>query len=213
MSMQVKKWYSWFKESQFYLYGAVYTMVRMAVNVNMTLQGIYLRKVLDFRPETEPGTPLAVALTPLVSYTASLLFQIFVYKWMLIKLKNRFLPMLIAIFVTAAGCVPLIFLNPNNRNLVYLCFPIVQIGMAIMINTSTSLISDVIGKDADSSAFVYGCYSFLDKIANGIAIERSLALLHDNAFGMSMMIGCLPLGCSLIAFILTYIGKISYSEK
>jgi len=63
--------------------------------------------------------------------------------------------MLIAIFVTAAGCVPLIFLNPNNRNLVYLCFPIVQIGMAIMINTSTSLISDVIGKDADCYAFVY----------------------------------------------------------
>lgn len=74
MSMQVKKWYSWFKESQFYLYGVVYTMVRMAVNVVMTLQGIYLRKVLDFRPVTEPGTPLAVALTPLVSYTASLLF-------------------------------------------------------------------------------------------------------------------------------------------
>jgi hypothetical protein len=39
-----------------------------------------------------------------------------------------------------------------------------------MINTSTSLISDVIGKEAENSAFVYGFYSFMDKIANGFAI-------------------------------------------
>jgi hypothetical protein len=132
---------------------------------------------------------------------------------MIIKLKNRFLPMLIAILVTAAGSVPLIFLNPMNRNFVYLCFPFVQIGMAIMINTSTSLISDVIGKDADSSAFVYGCYSLLEKVANGVIISSSLANLHNNPFGMSLMIGCLPLGCSLVAFILTYIGKIFYPDK
>ena len=50
-----------------------------------------------------------------------------------------------------------------------------------MINTSTSLISDVIGKDAESSAFVYGFYSFMDKIANGFAIERALNLYKEDA--------------------------------
>jgi len=39
-----------------------------------------------------------------------------------------------------------------------------------MLNTATSLISDVIGKDDQSSAFVYGTYSFFEKIANGILI-------------------------------------------
>jgi hypothetical protein len=36
-----------------------------------------------------------------------------------------------------------------------------------MLNTATSLISDVIGNDSENSAFVYGSYSLFDKFANG----------------------------------------------
>jgi hypothetical protein len=53
---------------------------------------------------------------------------------------------------------------------VFFFAPITQVGLAIMINTSTSLISELIGKDSKNSAFVYGFYSFMDKIANGFAI-------------------------------------------
>lgn len=82
-----------------------------------------------------------------------------------------------------------------------------------MINTSTSLISDVIGKDAESSAFVYGFYSFMDKIANGFAIERSLKLFENDELGLKIIMGGLPIVCSILAFGLTYLGKILYSEK
>jgi hypothetical protein len=46
MSMAVKQWHTWFKEGQFYVYGFVYTLVRMAVNVVMTVQAFYLINVL-----------------------------------------------------------------------------------------------------------------------------------------------------------------------
>jgi hypothetical protein len=82
-----------------------------------------------------------------------------------------------------------------------------------MINTSTSLISDVIGKDAESSAFVYGFYSFMDKIANGFAIERSLKLFEENETGLKIIMGGLPITCAVLAFGLTYLGKILYSDK
>lgn len=82
-----------------------------------------------------------------------------------------------------------------------------------MINTSTSLISDVIGKDAESSAFVYGFYSFMDKIANGFAIERSLKLFENDPKGLRIIMGGLPIACSILAFGLTYLGKILYSDK
>ena len=49
MSMQVKSWTAWFKESQFYAYAIVYIMVRMAVNVVMTVQSLYLIEVLGFK--------------------------------------------------------------------------------------------------------------------------------------------------------------------
>ena len=82
-----------------------------------------------------------------------------------------------------------------------------------MINTSTSLISDVIGKDAESSAFVYGFYSFMDKIANGFAIERSLKLFENDDKGLRIIMGGLPITCAVLAFALTYLGKILYSDK
>lgn len=81
------------------------------------------------------------------------------------------------------------------------------------MNTSTSLISDVIGKDADSSAFVYGFYSFMDKIANGVAIERAIKLLETSEPGLRYIMCYMPIACSILAFALTYLGKALYSEK
>ncbi len=213
MSMAVKQWYTWFKEGQFYVYGFVYTLVRMAVNVVMTVQSFYLLNVLMFKPNERFPSPLAVALTPLFSYIFSILFQIFVYKKLTQILRNRFLPMALAILITSLGSAPLFFLDESTQNWVYACAPITQIGLAIMINTSTSLISDVIGKDAESSAFVYGFYSFMDKIANGFAIESALKYFEGSETGLRVIMGGLPIACSVLAFALTYLGKVLYSEK
>lgn len=39
---QGKKWYDWLKSETFYIYGFVYMMVRVAINVTMTVQPFYL---------------------------------------------------------------------------------------------------------------------------------------------------------------------------
>lgn len=39
---QGKKWYDWLKSETFYIYGFVYMMVRLAINVTMTVQPFYL---------------------------------------------------------------------------------------------------------------------------------------------------------------------------
>lgn len=82
-----------------------------------------------------------------------------------------------------------------------------------MINTSTSLISDVIGKETENSAFVYGFYSFMDKIANGFAIQRSLKYFEDDTNGLRLIMGGLPIACSVLAFGLTYLGIMFYPKK
>jgi Na+/melibiose symporter-like transporter len=121
--------------------------------------------------------------------------------------------MFIAIIITTAGSVPMFIINQEYRSLIFVCSPIVQVGLAIMMNTSTSLISDVIGKDADSSAFVYGFYSFMEKILNGFAIERALKLYENDETGLRVIMGGLPIFCSVVAFLLTYLGKFLYSDK
>ena len=49
-----------------------------------------------------------------------------------------------------------------------------------MLNTATSLISDVIGSDAENSAFVYGVYSLFDKFANGFLLYYIVATYPDD---------------------------------
>ena len=129
------------------------------------------------------------------------------------KLKNRFLPMLAAIVIIAIGSIPLLFITPDLKYAIYVFAPITQVGMAIMMNTSTSMISDVIGNDADSSAFVYGFYSFMDKIANGVAIERAIKLFEEDETGLRWIMAIGPISCAVLAFALTYLGKVLYSDK
>ena len=79
--------------------------------------------------------------------------------------------MLISVFVTSIGSVPLFFLSSGwGRLFVFPCAAFLGIGIALMLNTGTSLISDVIGSDVKSAAFVYGAYSLLDKFANGFLL-------------------------------------------
>jgi len=82
-----------------------------------------------------------------------------------------------------------------------------------MLNTATSLISDVIGNDHKNSAFVYGCYSLFDKFANGtilfIAVDKFSA--HENA--LRWIMSGVPISCAILGFILTVIGKKYYGHK
>jgi len=144
-----------------------------------------------------------------------MIFSLFFYKKMIQKLKNRFIPLFISILVIFVGSLPFIFLNKeeNVRWLVYVLSSIQGVGLAIMLNTATSLISDVIGKDDQSSAFVYGAYSFFDKVANGVLLFFITAYYNKNETALRYIIGLTPFLCSVMAFGLTYIGKVLYSER
>ena len=83
----------------------------------------------------------------------------------------------------------------------------------IMINTSTSLISDVIGNDSKNSAFVYGCYSLLDKFANGAVMFIFIERYSNIDYAVRWAITGIPIVCSALSFVLTYAGAKYYSYK
>ena len=85
MKAHISKWYMWLKEGQFYIYGIAYMLVRIAVNVTMTVQPFYLIYVTGFEKTEESPTPLPLAIVPLLSFLASMLFSIFLYKRIMIR--------------------------------------------------------------------------------------------------------------------------------
>jgi hypothetical protein len=49
-----------------------------------------------------------------------------------------------------------------------------------MLNTGTSLISDVIGNESESAAFVYGTYCLFEKFGNGILLFWLISNYSEN---------------------------------
>ena len=82
-----------------------------------------------------------------------------------------------------------------------------------MMNTATSLISDVIGSDAENSAFVYGCYSLADKFSNGALLYIMIAKFDKDEVALRWILVVTPIFCAINAFIMTYIGSKLYAGK
>ena len=55
---QGKNWVAWLKEGTFYVHGVVYMLVRISINVTMTMQPFFLEYVTEFKPTTAQPTPV-----------------------------------------------------------------------------------------------------------------------------------------------------------
>jgi Na+/melibiose symporter-like transporter len=185
-----------------------YMLVRVAVNVTMTVQPFYLLYVTGFEKTLDNPTPISLAIVPLLSFLTSMLFSIFLYKRIMQRFANRQKVLLVAILIISLGSIPFIFLtdNKDTRWLVYVISPVQGIGMAMMLNTATSCISDVIGKSDQNSAFVYGAYGFFDKVANGVSLFFITAYLNTDPTALRWIIGLTPPVCSVGAFLACYYG-------
>ena len=147
-------------------------MVRLAMNLTMTVIPFYLIAIMKIKePDTE-GSSVWFALVPLISFIASTIFSLFFYKKMIAFFGNRLKPLFVGCIIIAVGSFSFLFMGESKGwfILMLFCVPIQGIGLAILLNTATSIISDVIGSDDASSAFVYGVYSLFDKFSSGFCL-------------------------------------------
>lgn len=128
-------------------------------------------------------------------------------------LANRTWPMMIQAVLITISSAPLYFLDSETKWPIYPCAAVQGVGTAIFLNTSTSIISDVIGDDNTASAFVYGVYSLMDKVANGILIAILVAEYSTKARELRWIISTLPTLSAISGLICTYIATKYYSSR
>ena len=101
-------------------------------------------------------------------YISSVLFSSFITKlFNILGRKGTF--GLGSVFVLGTS-ISLAFLDVENRNFIYPVVFFMGASQALLLNTGVTLISEVIGIKGSSGAFVFGCYSFLDELSNGIVL-------------------------------------------
>ena len=122
--------------------------------------------------------------------------------------------MLMSLGVTTLGALPFLFITDNwSKWFVLPCAAFIGVGLALMLNTGTSLISDVLGNDVKSAAFVYGAYSLLDKFANGFLLYWLVAEYAYDVEALKIIMSFVPCMCALGTTIVTFIGIKLYAAK
>ena len=209
-----KDWKGWLSVGTFYVHGMIYMLVRIAVNVTMTIQPFYLQRSLGYHGTDDNPTPVPLAAIPLWSYVCSLIFSMKFQAGMTKALGGRLRPMAVAVLIIAATSIPLVYLPADEpyRKLAYPFIAVQGIGLAIMLNTGTSLISDVIGADSENSAFVYGMYSLFDKFANGGFLFWVLDAYASDAVALRYVLGLTPVVCAVLSAALTWVGQACYGH-
>ena len=96
--------------------------------------------------------------------------------------------MLVGTIIITIGSVPYLFMVPKIKWLIFICAGIQGIGIGTLLNTATSIISDMLGTDSRNSAFVYGFYSLMEKISSGILLTLISVSLQITLRNMSSRI-------------------------
>lgn len=87
------------------------------------------------------------------------------------------------------------------------------IGSAILQNSGTALISDMIGTDLDSSAFVYGVFGFFERCTSGFLFYVCISSITDNKEALRIIISlCAPF-CAFLIYLCVVIGQKYYGDK
>jgi Na+/melibiose symporter-like transporter len=157
----VMTWRDWLRMWDFYKVAVVYMFTRLATNVSQVYLTFFVTVTLNM-------DQTAIAIVPLLVYISSLIATI-AMKRIDRRLGRRNTMTLGAIFF-AAACTIMIFLESSAATLVYPSVLLLGVGSAITMVVSVSLEADLVGRNVESAAFLYGAISLTDKLSNGIAI-------------------------------------------
>ncbi|CAI2366839.1 unnamed protein product [Moneuplotes crassus] len=203
----VSHWWEWLSIQQFYYYGLAYTLAKMTINLTMMLIPFYLVHVMMFKQAEETPTPLAIASVPLASYFSSMAFTLIISKRLnkYFDQRNRLIGLLISSCLVAISSLPFLWITVRLHWVIYILVAIQGLGMALGLNITSSLISDMLGRNSKTNAFVYGTYGLFDRFASGAVLTICATVIEEEKW-LRILVGIIPMCTMLAASILVRIA-------
>ncbi|CAJ0608929.1 unnamed protein product [Cylicocyclus nassatus] len=154
-------WTSWFGHIHFYQTALLYILSRLYVNISQVYFPFYITLTQNYGKEY-------VALFPMVSYFSSFWVSVFTIPcFKSIVVRKFLLPLGLACGLHTCGWM----LFDLSLYQMYYVATLIGVTQAILSITSLSITADLINKNTESGAFVYGAMSFVDKLANGLSYQ------------------------------------------
>jgi Na+/melibiose symporter-like transporter len=210
-------WLFWMKKPDYYTYMLVYMFIRLSINVTCTVIPFYLEYILKYHKTADNGTPIEFSIVMLISTIGSIFSSSVIQVILEKKIKpdqRRKIIMLIATITVAIGCAPIYFLTEEFRIPIFFLAFIFGIGFSLGLSTASSLTNDVVGSKGTQGAFVYGSFSFADKLSCGLVLAFFLPLIKENQNILIYTMSILPPTSLLIGMLIVFCrAKVEKNRK
>eukprot|EP01059_Diplonema_ambulator_P035996 TRINITY_DN875_c5_g1_i1.p1 TRINITY_DN875_c5_g1~~TRINITY_DN875_c5_g1_i1.p1 ORF type:complete len:565 (+),score=197.57 TRINITY_DN875_c5_g1_i1:34-1695(+) len=183
----------WLHNKKFYYVGAMYMCTRLLVNMTQTYLALYLLESLDM-PKT------SIASTPLVLYASSLMGTLVIGKIVKTVGHNASYAIAVSGCLVAAG---MMYIIPKSATwMVYPTAGLFGISSSLLMVSCLTIVAKLIG-DLPGSAFVYGAFSFTDKLSSGLVIMviQTIDLGVSDARFYRLVVGVMPGFVAAIALV------------
>ena len=134
---------------------------RLATNVSQVYVSFFVATTLAMSKS-------AIALVPLVLYLSQLAATIALKR--VAAALGRHYSMLAGALLFGAACAAMLLIPAADSWAVYPAVGLLGVGSAVVTVISVSMEADLVGRNVESGAFVYGAMSFTDKLSNGLVI-------------------------------------------
>jgi len=205
-------WTQWFKLSSFYIYGFVYMGSRVLVNVQSSLIIFYLQNVLGIAKKVntyDHGLPVEFAIIPIIIYLSSAITSGILKRFY--EKFGRKRMYVVGTSISIGTTTVMMILSEESRNYMFGVSVLIGMSQSICLNTGIGLISEVVGVRGPNGAFVFGCYSLLEKFANGILLYGIMNIRDvssdSNVLYIRVCAALIPCCGAILACILVLIGK------
>lgn len=205
----------WLRKPEFYLYMLVYMFVRLAINVSSSMIPFYCKNILGWKKE-DGSTPIEISIVLIITNTGSVFNSVYLesmFSSKFSKLNQRISLFILASLTIALGCFPIYSMANKSNNLIYYLSFFFGIGFSAGLSGATALINDVVGSNGEKGAFVYGCYSFSDKLSCGIALFYMIQIAESNTELLRVFMSFFPPFSIVTAFLLVILRKLLLNSK
>jgi len=198
----------WLRQREFYSAMFIYMCSRIVVNVSQVFVSYYLLDALHM-------SDLYITLIPAVLYVSSLLAASSM-RFLSAHFGRKAL-YVIGFAVASAGLAAMFFLPAAPNPWHWLVFPsavLVGFGNSVVMVSCTQLTSDLLGSRTNYAAFIFGCFSFSDKLACGAIIALLQALYDDSAWFARCVVPSAPVaGAAATLVLLTQVNLHPWQHK
>jgi len=194
----------WLKKPLFYQYIIIYMLVRLSINVTCSMLPYYMENILKVKKTPEGGTPIEISILYITSTLGCIINSLFLQTFLEKYIKCRWKMMITAFLFVFFGSSPIVLIDNKTLLLIFPLSFIFGIGFSLGLSNASSLINDVVGSKGSSGAFVYGAYSFTDKLACGILLFIFIEFIKDDYYSLKFIIPLLPVFCM---FLCTFLVK------